>query len=491
MAFRDINRYQLVLENQLEDWVSSDNPVRFISALVLKIYNDKPHLFQSDKGHKKTGRRAYNPASMLMLFLYGYLYRINSSRRLEQETYRNMEIIWLLGNEHPDHKTISDFRKDNAKLISGIAKEFRMFLKSTGYIDGGLQAYDGTKIKACTNKNFINQREVEKRIAEIESQLQGYLKMLEENDKTEDLEAAQIMQESQEIAFLKSQIEELTSQLKDQEAFLSMMREQQIKDYYANDPEAKRMKSLDGFIPAYNVQTGVDDKYKMITSCFVSTDEGDQHLLADNVEASKNQIEVYPDIALADKGYATADEITKVEQNQVTTCVVAMPETLNMKKEAEGVSFEYDQEEDCFICANNQKLVFSSRRDSKDGEILIYKVQKNPCKQCPLFGKCTKDKKAGRKLQLKPNFKDLMRYRARSKTEAYQRLVEHRKAIIEHVFGTLKIWMGKIPFLLTSKKQVQIEIDLYATCYNLRRLLNIGGVPELMEKLKNYQIMTV
>ena len=118
MAIKEINRYQMILENHLEDWVSQDNPVRFISALVLKFYKEQPELFKSDKGHKKTGRRAYNPAAMLMLFLYGYLNRINSSRRLEAETYRNMEVIWLVGNDRPDHKTISDFRKDNAKLIS-------------------------------------------------------------------------------------------------------------------------------------------------------------------------------------------------------------------------------------------------------------------------------------------------------------------------------------------------------------------------------------
>lgn len=188
MAIKEINRFQMILENQLEDWVSKDNPVRFISALVLKFYREQPFLFKSEKGHKKTGRRAYHPAAMLMLFLYGYLNRINSSRRLEAETYRNMEVIWLLGNDRPDHKTISDFRKDNAKLISSITKQFRLFLKSEGFISGSIQAFDGTKVKALTKKDSVSLNQVKKRITEMERDLDSYLKLLNSNDHKEETE---------------------------------------------------------------------------------------------------------------------------------------------------------------------------------------------------------------------------------------------------------------------------------------------------------------
>jgi transposase len=489
MAIKEINRYQLILENQLEDWVSKNNPVRFINALVLKLYKDKPGLFDNNKGHKKTGRKSYHPAAMLMLFLYGYMYRINSSRRLEQETYRNMEVIWLLGNEQPDHKTISDFRKDNSKLISSIAREFRLFLKSEGFIDGSLQAFDGTKIKAYTSKEFLNAKDIQKRMQEIEKDLQGYLDILDKNDRKDDLSEQE--EDNQEILVLQDQVAQLKAQLKEQEALLAMMQKQGIKDYYANDPQAKRMKTLDGFLPAYNVQVGVDAKNKMITSGFVSTDEGDQHLLLANVEASKDQIGIYPDTALADKGYATSQEITAVEKNEVTTCVVAMPETPNMKNEAEGIYFEYNEQEDYFVCAKGEKLICTGTKIRKGKEVFIYRVVKNPCKHCPLFGKCTKDKVHGRKLEMKLNFKDLIKYRNRSKTEDYQKLVEKRKAIIEHVFGTIKMWMGKIPILLTSQKKVQIEVDLYATCYNLRRLFNISPMSDLLIKLENYTFKMV
>jgi transposase len=229
MAIKEINRYQLILENQLEDWVSKNNSVRFINALVLKLYKDKPGLFDNNKGHKKTGRKSYHPAAMLMLFLYGYMYRINSSRRLEQETYRNMEVIWLLGNEQPDHKTISDFRKDNSKLISSIAREFRLFLKSEGFIDGSLQAFDGTKIKAYTSKEFLNAKDIQKRMQEIEKDLQGYLDILDKNDRKDDLSEQE--EDNQEILVLQDQVAQLKAQLKEQEALLAMMQKQGIKDY--------------------------------------------------------------------------------------------------------------------------------------------------------------------------------------------------------------------------------------------------------------------
>jgi len=485
MAIRDINRYQMVLENQLEDWVSPDNPVRFISALVLKFYNEKPHLFQNDKGHKKTGRRAYNPAAMLMLFLYGYLNRINSSRRLEAETYRNMEVIWLLGNDRPDHKTISDFRKDNGKLISSMAKEFRLFLKNEGFISGSIQAFDGTKVKALAKKDSINLNDVKKRIFEMEKDLESYVKLLDSNDCKENQEDLATAPEL-EVIRLNAQIAHLTNQLNEQTQLLALMEEKGIKDYYSNDADARKMKSLDGYMPGYNVQMGVDSKNMMITSDFVSLDGGDQKLLRQNIEASKEQIGIYPDTALADKGYATTSEMMDVEANGFTECIVAMPETTEMRKEALGVTFEYNQELDCFQCAKGEKLVRKFEKTKNEECITIYQVTKNPCKNCSLFGVCTKDKTHGRRVEVRSNFKEMMEFRRRSKTEEYIQKFQRRKAIIEHVFGTIKTWMGKIPLLLTTKKKVQIEVDLYATCYNLRRLFNICPMSELLNKLDKY-----
>ena len=171
MATKEINRNQIFLDNCLDNWVSPDNLVRFISALVLKVYNEQPQLFTSEKGNKATGRPAYHPATMLMLFLYGYLNRISSSRRLELETYRNLEVIWLMSNVRPDHKTIADFRKDNAELVSSIAKQFRLFLKAEGYISGETQAFDGTKVKALAKKDSVSLHDVKKRIFDLESNL--------------------------------------------------------------------------------------------------------------------------------------------------------------------------------------------------------------------------------------------------------------------------------------------------------------------------------
>ena len=319
----------------------------------------------------------------------------------------------------------------------------------------------------------------------MEKDLDSYVKLLNTNDSKEELEDWTAQSEL-EIIRLNAQVSNLTNQLKEQTQLLALMEEKGVKDYYPNDADARKMKSLDGFIPGYNVQMGVDSKHMMITSDFVSMDGGDQKLLEKNVEASKEQIGVYPDIALADKGYATTSEMIAVEANEVTECVVAMPETAEMKKEALGVTFEYNEQENCFYCANGEKLVHKREKTIKGEIISVYKVTKNPCKKCSLFGVCTKDKTGGRRVEVKSDFKEMLEFRRRSKTKEFAQKYERRKPMIEHVFGTIKIWMGKIPLLLTTKKKVQIEIDLYATCYNLRRLFNVCPMSELLKKLDNY-----
>lgn len=255
------NRTEIRLFPEVENWVSKNNPVRIIDLIVDKIIHSNPDEFIW-KGKSNTGRKCYSPATMLKLFLYGYLNRIASSRRMEAETYRNIELLWLIGELHPDHWTISDYRKNNKNQIRLVTIGFRKFLKAEGYIDGKDVATDGSKFKAYAAKEMLSLKNIKKRLEKINEKLDDYLeefKMIdtidelteEFSDKFEGTEINKALIEK--IADLQEQISQLESQ--------KIQLEKAGKNYLApNDPDANLMKSRDGKIPAYNGQTVVDKK---------------------------------------------------------------------------------------------------------------------------------------------------------------------------------------------------------------------------------------
>ena len=483
------SRTQLQLFNSIDDSIDEDNPVRFMDAFIEGIYRTSPEKL-SYKGKSNVGRKSYHPCTLLKLYLYGYLNRISSSRRLETETYRNIEVKWLLCDLHPDFKTIADFRKDNKESIRFVTLSFRKFLQEEGYIEGNTLTYDGSKVKACSSKEkVLTLDRITRRMLKIEQQLESYLSELSTNDKaerTEDEMAIFLSQNDINKAMME-EIETLRAQLEELEGFKKQIQESEFSSYCPTDPGAHLMKSRDGFIPAYNVQTGVDSKNKMIVLAEVIQEGNDLTSIANNCKQTQEQLGITPAIVLADAGYGHLSQIEAIESSGETTCIIPITDCPSKIKEKQhGIKFTYEKESDSYICSKGKRLKAKKNGRTQHGKTYdIYQAKKADCTHCPLFGKCTTSKN-GRMLKIPQNQSFREQYTKRLETSRSKELIKERKSQIEHVFGTLKRWMGKVPLLLTSQDKVQTEIDIYTTAYNLRRLLNIERMPLLLAKVANY-----
>lgn len=489
MKYRELQpRSQGFLFNNIEDWVSEDNPVRLIDLLIDKLYQSDPDKFIVSKptSNDATGRKAYPPYLFAKLYLYGYLNRINSSRRLEAECYRNIEVMWLLNNERPDFKTISNFRKDNGKVIGWCSRSFKKFLKETGYIKNEKVAYDGCKIKAYAAKEGYTLDGVIRRMSNLEKDLDKYLALLEKTDGEEDLAEEALERESS----LMERISSLEEQLRRLNEYKQEMEADSRTSYFPNDPEAILLKGRYGNYPGYNVQAGMDAANHMVTSAEVTTHANDWNELEANVKASTDETGSSPGIVLADKGYANIKEIEAVEKQEgVDDVIVPLQESPQQKSDRlNHLHFIYDKETDTVICPKGKpmELKQSDYVNRHGNHFRKYTARKVHCTNCPLKEVCNKSSKNGRNHYISHN-SFLESYKEKSKTKEFQKLIAERKSIVEHLFGTFRMWMGKIPLLLKGREKVQTEIDIYATAYNLKRLLNLEPVTVMLDKLQNYR----
>lgn len=480
------NRYQLSLSNHLDGFVSSDNPVRLIDLLVEKLIKSNPDQFIT-KGKDAIGRKAYQPATMQKLYLYGYLNSICSSRKLEKECSRNTELIWLLGNLHPDHKTISDYRKDNKDAIRFVCLSFRKFLKEQGYIDAKKVAYDGSKLKANASRETIHRDWVEKRLVKLEEYLTKYLDQLQKNDIADDIEE-QFSELSDKLGVetaLLEKIAALQQQVEELQKHKDFMDTHDLNCYAPSDPEARLMKTRDGFVPAYNMQTGVDNQNKMIIYAQVTNKGIDIDELQPNVEQTREQLGIIPAIVEADKGFANLEQIKAIEENHPQTlCVVPIPEIKQEEKDTQaGIKFTYDQQNDCIVCSGGRRLPLKIKDKIKRGQ--HYAIYQGDCSGCPKKDQCTTSKK-GRMVHRNHQHSWIDGYRERLKSQSFKMLVKERKAIVEHPFGTIKHWMGKFPIRVRGREKVQTEIDIFTTAYNLKRLINIENMENLFKLIRKY-----
>ena len=480
------SRFQLTMPSIIDDYVSLDSYVRFIDAFVDKIVKIQTELL-TDKGNAEVGRSAYQFTTLLKLYIYGFLNSISSSRKLERETYRNMELIWLLGNLQPDHKTISDFRKDNKESIRKVTISFRKFLATEGYIAGKQVVTDGSKVKAYASKNTLSLKGIAHRMEQLESQLDKYLSQLNDNDTVESVEE-QLSELSNELgiepALLEkiAKLQEQVQTLEEQKQLLEKMGRDSIAPA---DPEAKIMKSKEGFYPAYNVQSTVDDKNHMIAQMDVTDHPNDYHDLESNMNALKEQLGITPETVLADKGYANEDQIQSLEESGIK-CIVPFPENAPDQNQIDaGITFEYDKKNDCYRCSQGQILTLKDKNLIKNHKV-YNRYQGKDCGECPLKSKCTKSK-IGRVIARRLDNEWLLKYKEKLKTKEYKEKIKLRKNYVEHPFGTIKYWMGQIPLLLRGKEKVQVEIDLYSTCYNLKRLINLESMDVLLLKIQNWE----
>ena len=488
MKYRELqSRSQSFLFNNIEDWVSEDNPVRLIDLLIDKLYKSNPDKFSANKqtNNDVTGRKAYPPYLFAKLYLYGYLNRINSSRRLEAECSRNIEVMWLMNNERPDFKTISNYRKDNGQTIRWCSRSFKAFLRDTGYIKNEKVAYDGCKIKACTAKEGYTLEGVTRRMSNLEKDLETYLSFLEKTDAEEDLAAEAIERESA----LMERISSLEKQLQTLEEYKRKMESESRTSYFPNDPEAILLKGRYGSYPGYNLQAGMDAANHMVVSAEVTTSANDWNELSANVASSQEETGSAPQVILADKGYANIHEIEAVQKREeVSEVIVPLQESERQKKDRlNHLHFTYDKHTDSVICPKDKvmKLKQSDYVNRHGNHFRRYVANKDQCNHCSLKEVCNGSSKNGRNYYISHN-SFLESYKEKSQTKEFRDQLRERKNIIEHLFGTFRMWMGKIPLLLKGRQKVQTEIDIYATAYNLKRLLNLEPVAVTLEKLRNY-----
>jgi len=479
------SRHQITFMQSLDDLVPVEHYVRLIDALVDSIVSANTEQFVY-KGQKKSGRRAFNPTTMLKLYLYGYLNSIKTSRKLERECHRNIEVIWLLGNLKPDHKSIADYRRDNAKAIKHITKQFRHFLKDNGFIQGKLIAIDGTKVKANTNKDMLTIKKIDYRLKRLDKQLDQYLEQLMINDRQEDL-----FEEIEESSFydypdspnqvLLDKITKLQEQVDNLQKQKEQLQSQSRSSISPTDSEAKLMRSRDGMIPAYNTQIAVDGAYDMIAHSNVFDNTSDVELLEPMLNELEQEADIVPDAAVTDKGYYNLKQVEDIEKNKKTTCYVPRP-----KHKTDGcpITFTYDKQHDEYCCSQGKRLIKKQKNKIKNGQQSdVY--QGIECNGCQMRSKCTTSKD-GRIVNHYHNQIWREQYRRRMAGVTAKKMMHLRKQIVEHPFGTIKYWMGKIPLLLRGKKKVATEINIYTTVYNFRRLLSIESFQEIMDMIWKY-----
>lgn len=480
------NRAEIKLFSEVDNWVSKNNPVRLIDLIVDKIVLSNPDEFIW-KGQSKYGRKSYSPATLLKLFLYGYLNRIASSRRMEAETYRNIELMWLIGELHPDHWTISEYRKNNKDQIRFVTIGFRKFLKAEGYVDGKEVATDGSKFKAYAAKEMLSLNNIKKRLEKLDEKLDKYIEEFKTADTLDEL-TEEFENNFDDVEINKALVDKIAD-LQEQVSKLESQKRQLVdsgKNYLApNDTTANLMKSRHGKIPAYNGQTIVDKKHRMIILSEIRTETCDINQLKDNIDDLKEQVDIEPEILDADKGYANYKEIKEIEDNSSTKCFV--PSVKNNKKEEDkkaGIKFIYDKEKDEYKCSQGKRLKLI-QKNKKLRNNLYNVYQCSECNKCPLKAKCTKSKK-GRSINRNIIQDWIDKYKKRMLETKSKERVKNRKTIVEHPFGTIKWMMGQFHFLLTGKEKVQVEFDLYATAYNFKRLINIDKMELLLVKANNY-----
>jgi transposase len=477
------DRNKISLYFCLEDQISPTNIVRIIDLFIDKIVMDNPDEFIRYKD-SDFGAPAYMTSTLLKLYVYGCLNSITTSRKLENETKRNLELKWLLGDLHPDHWVISQFRTNNKAMIDTMKTKFSKFLRSHEYIDLKKVAIDGSKIKANTKKEMLTLEGLKKMMASSSNKLEEYLQQLALNDKTEDiLDENETSGEAGTLnRHLLDKITKLEEQLEEMNKYKEKMESEGLDRISPTDEDAKLMKSRYGNVPSYNVQTIVDSKHHMIADFEVTTEENDVKQLKPMIESLIEKYGEKPGEALSDTGYYRPDDIEELEKQGIEI-YVGVPK--DDKENEAGISFEYNKEKDVYICSEGKQLKLIGK-NIKRRNSLADEYQGTDCGNCPMREKCTKAKN-GRIIYRYLNQEYRDDFKKKMKTKKGKEKMKLRKCIVEHPFGTIKTWMGKIQLLLRGKEKVSTEMSLWVTAYNFRRLVNIENFDALMGKIATYK----
>jgi len=488
------NRFQSTLfPESLDDYIAEDNAIRLIDRFVDK--RDLVKLGFKRAEPSATGRPGYHPSILLKIYVYGYLNRIQTSRRLERESHRNVELIWLTGRLMPDFKTIADFRRDNRKAIRRVCREFVEVCRELDLYSKTLVAIDGSKFKAVNSrdKNFTR-KSVKRRIKKTEANIERYLAKLDAADR-EEPEVREITTEElkRKIASMEAKLDELN----EREAEVEAHPDKQVS---LTDPDARSMmKPGGGSVVGYNVQTAVDTKHHLIPFHEVTKAAMDRHQLSTiakgtkaalGLEASASADDTLPLkdrvtqertalTALADEGYYTGSEIVECVKAGIRPLV---PKTDTSGRAKQGkftkADFIYDEQADVYRCPAGEVLPYKG--PWKDGNRVLRAYRTFKCPNCTLKAKCTRSD--NRRIDRYPDQDVLDAVQAElAKDPDAMRM---RKKLVEHPYGTIKHWMGSTHFLMKRLPNVQAEMSLHVLAYNMKRAIRVLGVPAILAHLE-------
>src|SRR5947207_2226621 len=464
-----------LLPECLDDWVADDNPVRVIDAFVAAL--DLAELGFGGVEPAGTGRPSYHPAALLKLYIYGYLNRVHSSRRLEREAGRNVEVMWLLARLAPDHKTIADFRKNNGLGIKKVCARFVEVCRKMGLLATASVAIDGSKFKAVNNrdKNFTRGK-VERRRSQLEESVARYLAQLDTADRQEPSETLELKKTR-----VKERLENLTVEMAKLAAIEKQVLASPDQQVSFTDPDARSMATSGrgSGVVGYNVQTAVDTKHHLIVTHEVTNVGTDRSQLASVARQTQATLEVTSLDVVADRGYFSSEEILACEEAGIT---VTLPKPMTSNSKAEGrfgkQDFRYLAEEDVYACPAGERLTYHFTNEEHG--LVLRRYWTNACQSCAIKHGCTTGKE-----------RRITRWEHEHILEAVQRRLDQhpekmrqRRETVEHPFGTIKARMGATHFLMKTLPRVAAEMALHGLAYNLTRVMNIMGVQPLMAAMK-------
>jgi transposase/IS5 family transposase len=458
----------LLLPEAVDDYVGAENPVRFIDVFVAGL--DLTSMGFARVTPKATGRPGYAPSDLLKLYIYGYLNRVRSSRRLEAEAHRNIEVIWLLGGLKPDFKTIADFRSDNRAAFKKVFREFVILCRRLDLFGRELLAVDGTRIKAVNNKdrNFTK-GSLQKFIAAADKKLEDYLNRLDAGDTEEHSTGGS------RVKNLAEKIEALNEKRGEYAAYLSALEKSGESQISLTDPDSRAMAAYTKVGVGYNAQIAVDAKHKMIVEQAVSNDVLDMGLLQQTAEPARQILDVEKIDVVADKGYFRTEDIAACEKAGL---IPHVPKPQRGPAVASGFfrkdEFRYDATQDAYVCPGGHELKPIRQGRLRDIRKVDY-ANASACRECPLRPRCTNNYRAVSRLENEDALE-----RMEERMAAKPDILDRRREIVEHPFGTIKQWMKQGAFLMRGLEKVRAEFSLTAFVYNLRRALNILGVRRLL-----------
>ena len=463
-----------LLPECLDDFIGEDNPVRIVDAFVDEL--DLQALGFNRAAPASTGRPAYHPAVLLKLYIYGYLNRIQSSRRLEREAQRNVELMWLTGRLAPDFKTIADFRHHNGVGIRKVCSHFIGICRELKLFSQAIIAIDGSKFKAVNNgdNNFSNGK-IEGRKRQIEQSIQRYLDALETADRTQPAEV------EAKTKRLKEKIELLRLQMQKLEQVQEKLKQQPDGQIFTVDPDSRVMISKGQGVVGYNVQAAVDTQNHLIVAHEVTNIGNDRAQLSKMAKAAKQEMAADNLQALADRGYFNGPEIKACEDAGIEAFV---PKPLTSNAKADGrfdkSDFVYLSETDEYRCPAGESAIHRFNTVERSGlNVRVY--WSSACIGCPQKSECTTSQYRRIRRWEHEDVLERMQERLNTKTDA----MTVRRRTVEHVFGTLKHWMGSTHFLTKTLAHVGTEMSLHVLAYNFKRVMCILGAQNMMQALRS------